>query len=781
MNNSNSAQWQTQGKMKRNFKRKDIVRWCFLILLLVVVSYSTYLHRVITQKFEGRIWDIPSQVYSSAFVISPEMDVNEIKLLDRLKRLNYRTVEEVNSSGDFNFSLHSVEIFLHNFGYPEGRFKGFKIRLQLKNKVIYKIIKLPSYELLPSVRLEPELIGSFYSEQREERKIVSLSEIPPYLLDAVITMEDKRFYQHQGIDLRGMARATLANLRERRIIQGGSTITQQLVKNLFLNSKGDPLRKINEMIMALLVEMTYSKRDILEAYLNEVYLGQRGSISICGLGQAAKFYFGKKVGELTLSQAILIAGMIKNPRRYSPYRDMREAINRRNLVLSEMRETGKISEEEYRIASKEKMILARGTQKKNKAPYFLDFVAHKLEKKFPPEALISKGLKIFTTFDMKMQLEAESTLKEGLKNLENSYPYLQYGDEGDELQGALVAIDVHTGHIKTMVGGKDYKMSQFNRVWQARRQPGSLFKPIVYLAALEGEQYTLASIIEDSPLTIKLKDEKWSPRNYGGKYYGKVTLRSALEESLNTATVRLTQKVGISKVIELAHSLGIDVPLPEVLSLALGSVEITPLEITQAYATLANSGIRCEPIAVRTVVDRSGRILLQNNPEEKRVVSQQAAYLITYLLKGVVKEGTASRLRKMGFKGPVAAKTGTSSGYKDAWFIGYTPDMVFCVWVGFDYNKPLNLSGSQASLPLWMDFMENINSGNPSQDFTVPEGIVFKEIDKGTGKLATGGCPEVIHEAFVRGTEPRQFCPVHKENLIQWIIRKIFGRKGERY
>ena len=767
--------------MKKSFKGKDIARLCFLILLLVVVSYSTYLHRVITQKFEGRIWDIPSQVYSRPFVVSAGMDVNKIKLLDRLKRLNYRAVDQVNSSRDFNLSPDSVEIFLHSFEYPEERLPGFKIRLELKNNLIHRIIKLPSHELLSYVRLEPELIGSFYSERREERKIVSLYEVPPYLLDAVITIEDKRFYQHQGIDLRGMARAALANLRERRMVQGGSTITQQLVKNLFLDSKGDPLRKINEITMALLLEVTYSKKDILEAYLNEVYLGQRGSISICGVGQASEFYFGKKVRDLILSEAALIVGMIKNPGRYSPYRDMREAISRRNAVLKKIREAGKISEEEYKRASKEKMILAAGPPKKNKAPYFLDFVAHELETKFSRKALTSKGLKIFTTLDINMQLEAESALRKGLKHLENSYPRLRRRNEEEELQGALVAIDSHSGHIKAMVGGRNYKLSQFNRVWQARRQPGSLFKPIVYLAALEGEQYTLASIIEDSPLTIQLKDGEWRPRNYDGKYQGRVTLRKALEESLNTATVRLAQKLGIRKVIELAHSLGIDTPLPEVPSLALGSVEVTPMEITQVYATVANGGVRREPIAVRAVVDESGRIMVQNEPEEKRVVSQQGAYLITYLLKGVVKEGTASRLRKMGFRGPVAAKTGTSSSYKDAWFIGYTPDMVVAVWVGFDYHKPLNLSGSQASLPLWMEFMGNINRGNSPPDFIVPEGTVFKEIDKDTGKLATGGCPNVIHEAFIRGTEPQEFCSVHKENLIQWLIRKIFGRRGERY
>jgi len=767
--------------MRKGFKRKDIVRWCLLILLLGIVSYSTYLHRVIIQRFEGKVWDIPSQVYSSAFVIFPEMDVDKIKLLDRLKRLNYRAVEEVNSPGDFNFSPYLVEIFLHNFEYPEGRFKGFKIGLQLKNKVIHKITKLPSHELLSSVRLEPELIGSFYGKQREERKIVSLYGVPPYLLEAIITIEDKRFYRHHGVDLRGMARAVLTNLRERRLIQGGSTITQQLAKNLFLSSKRNPVRKINEMIMALLMEATYSKRDILETYLNEVYLGQRGSISVCGVGEAAEFYFNKRVSELTSGEAALIAGLIKNPGRYSPYRDIREAVNRRNFALRKMWEAGKISEEEYKVALKEKIILAGGTLTGNKAPYFLDFVAHKLEEKYPLKTLISEGLKIFTTLDMEMQLEAERTLKEGLKHLENSYPYLRCKDEEEKLQGALVAIDPHTGYIKAMVGGRDYRVSQFNRVWQASRQPGSLFKPIVYLAALERGQYTLGSIIEDSPLTIKLKNGEWSPQNYGGKYRGKVTLRTALEESLNTATVRLAQNVGLSRVIELAHSLGIESPLPEVPSLALGSVEATPLEITQPYATVANGGIRHKSIAVRAVVDRSGKILLQDEPKGKRVVSQQAAYLITYLLKGVVKEGTASRLRKMGFEGPAAAKTGTSSNYKDAWFIGYTPDMVVCVWVGFDHNKSLNLSGSQVSLPLWVKFVENVNSGNLSQDFAIPEGIVFKEIDKNTGKLATGACPDVIQEAFIRGTEPGEFCSVHKENLIQWIMRKIFGPKGERY
>jgi len=767
--------------MKGKIRSKHVLGRCFLILLLIVVLYSTYLHRIVSERFDGKTWDIPSQVYSSAFVISSGMDVNKIGLLDRLRRLNYRTTEDVNASGDFDYSPDSVEIFLHDFEYPEGRLEGSKTRLELRNGIVHSILKLPSYDSLPSLKLEPELIGSFYGAQREERKIVSLPEVPPYLLDAVVTVEDRRFYQHHGIDLRGIGRAALTNLRERRISQGGSTITQQLVKNLFLEQKRDPFRKIDEIIMALLVEVTYSKRDILEAYLNEIYLGQRGPVSVCGVGQAAEFFFGRKVSELTLGQAALIAGIIKNPWRYSPYRDMREALDRRNSVLRRMRERGKITEEELRIASSEKMILAEATETKNRALYFLDFVTRKLEKKFSREVLISKGLRIFTTLDMRMQLEAEKTLEDGLKRLEESYPHLQIGESGEELQGALVAIDHSTGYITAMVGGRNYGMSQFNRVSQARRQPGSVFKPIVYLAALEGHRYTLASVIDDAPVIIRLKAGEWSPRNYDGQYHGKVTLRKALEESLNAATVRLTQEIGIAKVVELAHSLGIGTPLPEVPSLALGSVELTPLEITEAYAVMANGGIRRESMAVTTVVDRSGRVLLENKFKGTRVLSQEASYLITYLLKGVVKEGTASKLREMGFTGPVAAKTGTSSSYKDAWFVGYTPDMVLGVWVGFDHNKPLNLSGSEASLPLWMEFMASIERGDSTPDFTVPEGIAFMEIDKETGGLATGACPNVVHEAFIRGTEPREFCLVHRENFIQWLRRKIFGRRGEEY
>jgi len=741
--------------MKRNIRSKYVFTGCFLILFLVVVSYTTYLHRTVTERFEGKIWDIPSQVYSTAFTISPGTDVNRIRLLDRLRRLNYRKVEDVDTSGDFNYSRESVEIFLHDFEYPEERVEGSKIKLELRNGVVSSIIELASHGVLPSVKLEPELIGSFHGVLREERRIVSLAELPPYLVDAVITVEDRRFYQHHGIDLRGIVRATLTNLRERRISQGGSTITQQLVKNLFLDDKRDPFRKVDEIIMALLMELTYSKEEILEAYLNEIYLAQRGPVSVCGVGQAAEFFFGKKVGELTLGEAALIAGLIKNPWRYSPHRDMKEAVERRNSVLRKMREWGKITEDQYRVASSEKMIVAEATNTENRAPYFLDFVARKLEKNFPRETLISRGLRIFTTLDMRMQLEAEKTLKDGLKSLEMSYPHLQPGKNGKELQGALVAIDPDTGYITAMVGGRRYSRSQFNRVSQARRQPGSVFKPLVYLTALEGRRYTLASVIDDSPITIKLKDGEWRPRNYDGKYHGKVTLRKGLEESLNAATVRLAQEIGIAEVIKLAHSLGIEAPLPEVPSLALGSVELTPLEVTEAYAVMANGGIRHEPIAVTSVVDRSGRVLLENKHKGRRVLSREASYLITYLMKGVVKEGTASKLREMGFEGPVAAKTGTSSSYKDAWFVGYTPDMVLGVWVGFDDNRPLNLSSSHVSLPLWMEFMANIEREDSTPDFPV--------------------------EAFIRGTEPKEFCLLHSENFIQWLARKIFGRKGEKY
>lgn len=767
--------------MKVNTRSTYVFVGCCLVLFLAAVFYTAYLYRTVIGRFEGKIWDIPSQVYSSAFVISPGMDVNTIALLDRLKRLNYRLVQDVNAPGDFSHSRDSFEIFLYDFEYPGGDFEGSKVRLELSNGVVYSIIRLPSQDPLPSMKLEPELIGSFYGAQREKRTIVSLAHVPPYLIDAVIAVEDRRFYVHHGIDLRGIIRAVFTNMTERKIAQGGSTITQQLAKNLFLDDKQNFFRKINELVMALLMEMNYAKEEILEAYLNEIYLGQIGPVSVCGMGEASKFFFGKEVDELTLGEAALIAGLIKNPWRYSPYRDMEEAVARRNLVLAIMREQRVISEEEYTRASSERTILAGTTNVANRARYFLDFVARKLEKNFPRKVLTSSGLKIFTTLDMGMQLEAEKALKDGLKYLESSYPHLQPEENGNRLQGVLLAIDHNNGYITCMVGGREYGRSQFNRISQARRQPGSVFKPIVYLTALEEQRYTLASLIDDSPVIIKLKDGEWRPRNYDGEHHGKVTIRKALEESLNTATVRLAQEVGIGKVVEIAHSLGIDTPLPEVPSLALGSVELTPLEITEAYAVMANGGTRYESIAVTNVVDESGRVLLVTKVKGTRVLSPEVCYLITYLLKGVVKEGTASKLREMGLKRSVAAKTGTSSSYRDAWFIGYTPDMVLGVWVGFDDNRSLDVSSSHVSLPLWMKFMANLEVKDTAPDFTIPEGIVFTGTCKETGGLATGACPSVVQEAFIRGTEPKELCPFHHENFFQWLRRKFLGREGEKY
>lgn len=766
--------------MRRGFWRVFLFLFFPTLLLVGVLGWRFFreLERVVVGKFSGHRWEIPSKVYASSLLLYPGIDIKGGGLMERLDRLDYhRVAGPVQVRGEYRYqpAAGALEIYLHNFVYPAHEERGRLIRLFLRGSRLERLEDGGSGADLLSVKLEPEVITGLYDQVWEERRVVKLHEIPTLLVRAILAAEDQRFFAHYGVDLWGIVRAGLANLWAGRVVQGGSTLTQQLMKNFFLTGERTVGRKLVEAVMAVIVENYYSKLEILENYMNEIYLGQRGAKGIFGVWEAARFYFGKEPRDLSLGEMSLLAGLIKAPNRYSPYRNPDLAVRRRNHVLRLMLELGDLSEEEYQAAIREKVEPRELPIDVNGAPYFIDFVEKELRDNYPPEALTTEGLSIFTSLDMHLQRVAQQVLVQGLQELEEKHPWLQQKEPAKRLQGCLIVIQPQTGEIKAMAGGRDYQISQFNRVTQARRQPGSVFKPFVYLAALERERrlregrFLPTTLVEDKPFTWYYDDTRsWTPANYKDRYLGTVTLRQALERSLNAATARIAQEVGVEPIRQIARRLGITSPLPPYPSLVLGAAEVTPFEIAQAFAVLANQGVKAAPVAIKEVVSREGETTERYPVKVEQVLSPQTAYLITHLLEGVLDQGTGRSARAYGFSHPAAGKTGTTNDYGDAWFAGYTPDLLTVVWVGFDDRREsLHLSGAQAALPIWTEFMKRATAGRPAHSFSSPPGISLVSIDPLTGLRATPYCPTVIEEAFFAGEEPTSSCPYHTPEAMK--------------
>ena len=686
-----------------------------------------HLEDTITEKFEGQKWPLPSKIYSDSYLLYVGGTVRPADLIEKLRHLEYyETSGEPRRKGEYRAvrSGGTVDIYLHDFDFPTEQFKGIPVRLSFQGNSLTRIDNLATGQEMFSLELEPELVAGLYDRVWQERRPVKLAEVPPLLVKAVLAIEDERFYSHHGVDPVGILRAMWVDLRSMSYQQGGSTLTQQLVKNFFLGDERTINRKISEAVMALIAERKYSKQTILENYLNEIYLGQRGSQGIFGVSEGAKFYFGKPLSDLTVGECALLAGLIRAPNRLSPYRSFEAATRRRNVVLAKLLDDQIISRKQYDVALQERLPQRPLVKVTNDAPFYVDYVRRELEENYSNAVLTKDGLRIFSSLDLQLQKIAERALVEGLNKLEAAHPALrQKGD--DTLEGAIVVLRPQTGEIKAMVGGRNYSKSQFNRVFQAKRQPGSVFKPFVYLAALmyggqSGTKYNPDTIVNDSQFTWNYDGRDWQPNNYRNEYFGAVTFRRALENSLNSATSRIAQDVGIRRVRDVAHRLGIQSQLPAVPSLALGAAELTPLEVAVAYSTLANGGVRPRPLAVRNVIDQNTKVLEKHDVRNEQVISPQLASVMNDLLKGVLDRGTAAMARRWGFTRPAAGKTGTTNDYKDAWFVGYTPDLLAVVWVGFDGPSKLNLSGAEAALPIWTEFMKNATANMPVTDFVAP-------------------------------------------------------------
>ena len=747
--------------------------WIRIMLWLLVIGVAAgaagggLLYRSLVSKFEGARWRLPSRVYSDSLLLYPGLDIARAGLLERLDRLGYRAVDRrPDSPGLFHRSGRVLEIFLRDFAYPSGHVDARCVRIRLDGGSIGEIRDLESGDELFTLEIEPELLAGLFSEIWEERTLVGIDEVPQHLVDAVVAIEDHRFFNHPGVDLIGVARAIRVNIGAGRVLQGGSTLTQQLVKNFYLTAEQSLWRKIVEAVMALMLEATYSKREILECYLNEIYLGQRGSQGIYGMGEAARFYFGKPVQRIELQESALLAALIRSPGGYSPHRNVAKIRGRRDLILDKMHASGSISSGEAAKARACPVEVGAFVPQHNEAPYFVDFLTRDLKDHFPASALTSQGMRIFTTLDLQAQRAAEQAVSKGLESLERTYPSLRKGGRaGSSLDGCLVALQPQTGHVLAMVGGRDYRTSKFNRVTQALRQPGSVFKPFVFCAALQGSAtqapFTPATLIEDAPLTVPDDSGPWSPRNYDGRYRGKVTVRRALEESLNVPTVRLALAVGLDRISETAKSFGLSRTDMVVPSLALGSVEATPLEMASAYSVFANGGVRAWPIAVKKVVDRYGNVLERRSMKVDRVTSPQVAHIITRILEGAVERGTGRGLARYGLAGGVAGKTGTTSDYQDAWFAGYTSDLLALVWIGFDRGGSLGITGAQGALPIWADFVLASGRATRRSGFMPPPGVVEIDICPESGEMAASGCPDPLTETFLAGIAPTAFCTNH--------------------
>ena len=743
-----------------------------LLISLAVGYYYVQFSRLIDARMHGEFQRTEPRIFGRPLIIGRGHRVTLPQMVDRLNDLGYAQRSPVEQPGQFAIGRDALAVIPRagDRANQTVRFIFSPVTPKGGGGWLTGIEVVKRKQRIDSIELDAPLLTALVGEGREKRRDVPLTSIPPRMLQAVIAIEDRRFYGHSGVDWIGTTRAVFTNLfGSQKYLSGGSTITQQLIRNTFLSSMwgldkarergglAGIKRKVTEWFMSIALERRLSKDKLLELYLNEVYLGQRGSFAIHGVPEAARLFFGKDVSNLTLVEAATIAGVIQAPPRYSPFNNPERAKERRNTVLRAMVETGAISEEAAARASQEPVqIVARALE--SEAPYFVDYLTEDLQERTKAAGAVD----VYTTLDLHLQRIAQDAVRDGLmrvdKILARRKPRFP--------QAALIAVDPRTGEILAMVGGRSYNQSQYNRAVSSKRQPGSVFKPFVFLAAFERAledgrtDITPATIVVDEPTSFTFNEQEWTPGNYEDEYDGPITLRRALALSRNIATIKVAETTGFDNVAALWRRFGIGTPPKGYPSIALGVFEATPLEIATAYTVFANEGV-IRPLHGLSRIISSGKELRIDRPAPKTVARKDTTFLVTNMMRSVINEGTGAAARGGGFTLDGAGKTGTTNDLRDAWFVGFTPEMLTVVWVGLDDNRALGLSGSQAALPIWTQFMARALAGHANQPFDVPEGIAFADIDKDTGKLATPFCPKVFREAFLAGTEPTELCNEH--------------------
>ena len=764
----------------------------FAIVACAAVAFLTYWWTVfsgpIEQRLHGERDRVLPRVYARPLELHRGQALGEHQLVDRLNDLGYAQRTRAERPGEFAIGRGTIVLVPRGGTHP-GR--HVRVRFDHAKTAAAAPVRVSALEIegtaTSRVTLDPPLLTALISSGREKRRRVALSAIPQRMIQAVLAIEDRRFYDHPGVDVIRTAGAVYTNLRgDRPYLVGGSTITQQLVKNFFLTPEKSLKRKLAEQYMALILERKASKDEILELYLNEVYLGQRGSFAVHGVAEAARLFFGKDVTNLSLAEAATIAGVIQSPYYWSPFAAPARCKERRNIVLGAMAEEEFISRDAAKRASAAPVeVVPRALDAQ--APYFVDVVGQALAEQFPEATRGANRVEVYSTLDVHLQRLAQDALREGLASVDEQ---LAKRKRGRRAQGALIAVDPRSGEILAMVGGRSYNQSQFNRAYAARRQPGSVFKPFVYLAAFElaasenRTDLTPATLVTDEPTTflagggtarpdtlevdavpIGTSDNEttagWTPGNYENEYDGAITLRRALALSRNIGTIKVAQQVGFQRIAALWDRMGVGSDARAYPSITLGVFEATPYEIATAYTIFPNGGT-LRPLRALSRVIADGRTAVVPDPPVKTIARPETTFLVTNMMRSVINEGTGAAARANGFALDAAGKSGTTNDLRDGWFVGFTPELLTVVWVGFDDNQPLGLSGTRAALPIWTTFMSRALAGHPDKAFAVPPGVVFAEIDRDTGQLAGPLCPRLFREAFISGTEPLQVCDVHR-------------------
>jgi len=751
---------------KRRWMRRSLIALGGMAIVVCALSgyYYVVFSRMIDARLQGDMQRADPRVFARPLELRRGQSMTIVQLIDRLNDLGYAQRARADQPGEFTAIRDAILVVPR-----EGPTKGRSVRIAFAVRTVKGPepahiigIEIPgSKQAIDRVTLDSPLITALVTSAREKRRDVPLSAIPKQVVEAVLAIEDHRFHDHSGIDPIGIAGAIFRNIfGNKEYLAGGSTLTQQLVKNTFLTPEKTPQRKMTEWFMAIALERRLSKDQILQLYLNDVSLGQRGSFAIHGVGEAARLFFGKDVSNVTLSEAATIAGVIQSPSRLSPFRNPDRARERRNVVLSAMANAGFISEDAAARTSREPMQMAARALDAE-APYFVDHISQELQERYRNVAV--GAVDVYTTLDLHLQRIAHEALRDGLARVDE----LLARRKRRNAQAALIAVDPRTGDILALVGGRSYNQSQYNRATAARRQPGSVFKPFVYLAAFERAQaegradVTPASLVRDEPASFTFNDQVWDPRNYENEYDGEITYRRALALSRNLATIRVAEAAGYGEVATLWKRVGAGTPPRAYPSIALGVFEATPYDIATAYTLFPNGG-KIQPLRSIARIVTGGREIVLPMGEERNIARADTTFLVTNMMRSVLNEGTAAGARAAGFSPDAAGKTGTTNDLRDAWFVGFTPELLTVVWVGLDDNQPLGLSGTQAALPLWTTFMKRALAGRSGSSFQPPEGIAFVDIDKDTGRIAAPGCPRLLREAFLSGTEPRDICYLHR-------------------
>ncbi len=766
----------------------------FLTAAGLFTYYYMKYSRMIDARLSGHVLQNTTQIFSAPEHISVGQSISPEELTGYLQRAGYRPESDQNALGQYTIQRASVDIRPSKLSYFVG---GNALDVQFTGKTIRAIRPLGGGNTVDNAEIEPELITNLFDSAREKRRPVRYDDLPPVLVHAILSAEDKRFFEHGGFDFVRIAGAAWADVRHTsNHFQGASTVTMQVARTFFLSNERTFRRKVAEAMVSVELEQRFTKQQIFELYANEVYLGNRGSFGIRGFSQASVAYFGKDLRQLTLSECAYLAGIIRAPNYYSSAdRHPERGLQARDRVLTQMLDNKYINDTDVQAAKKEELKIVRTSVSGSEAPYFIDMIKDHLLDKYSENDLLSENFRVYTTLDPALQRAAAAAIETGMKNVDilltKKYDRWRKeqakkgsSDPIPQAQAALVALDPRTGEIKAVIGGRDYGQSQLNHAL-AHRQPGSVFKPFVYAAAfdsaVDGVQpiVTPATTIDDEPTTFEYDGVNYTPNNFGERFMGRVTMRDALTNSLNVATVKVAELIGYGRVVQIARQMGLGNNIRATPAVALGAYDMTPVDVAAGYTTFANIGTRAEPQVIRNIIGADGEILEKVTPQTRMALDPRVAYLVTSVLKDVLNRGTAAGVRARGFTLPAAGKTGTS---RDGWFAGFTSNLVCVIWIGFDDNRDLGLTGGASAAPIFAEFMKTatlLPSYRDVKDFDAPEGVQSVLIDPESLQLATSNCPTTRQEVYISGSAPTQYCEIHGSHNVfssagSWLSH-VFG------